>query len=61
MNSTLVEMVREYYMEGEDSGIELRCSKPCVVLEGKEWETQLNVKNKILDEMKNINYIWNEE
>lgn len=47
--TTLVEMVREYYMEGEDSGIELRCNKPCVVLEGKEWETQLStIKDSIV-------------
>ena len=36
--TTLVEMVREYYESGEDSGIELRCDKECRVLAGRDWK-----------------------
>lgn len=39
--TTLVDMIREYYENGEDSGIELNCLKSCAVLEGKNWEQQL--------------------
>lgn len=39
--TTLVEMVREYYESGEDSGIELRCEKNCRVLSGKDWKILL--------------------
>ena len=30
--TTLVEMVREYYENGEQSGVNLQCEKTCVVL-----------------------------
>lgn len=39
--TTLVEMIREYSENGADSGIELSCDKDCVVLSGRNWETQL--------------------
>lgn len=42
--TTLVEMIREYYEDGEDSGITLSCEKECSVLAGKEWETTLSTK-----------------
>lgn len=38
--TTLIEMIREYNEE-EDSGIVLNCDKKCVVLSGKNWESQL--------------------
>lgn len=41
--TALVDMVREYYQNGEDSGIELHCSKTCIVLEGRNWKTQLSM------------------
>lgn len=41
--TALVDMVREYYQNGEDSGIELHCSKMCIVLEGRNWKTQLSL------------------
>ncbi len=34
----LVEMIREYYESGEDSGIELQCDKNCRVLAGRDWK-----------------------
>lgn len=41
--TTLVDMIREYYENGEDSGIELNCQKECIVLEGRSWHSQLNL------------------
>lgn len=40
--TVLVDMIREYYNNGEDSGVELHCNKTCVVLEGRGWEAQLS-------------------
>lgn len=39
--TTLVEMIREYYESGEDSGIVLQCEKNCRVLAGRDWKTLL--------------------
>lgn len=39
--TALVDMIREYYENGEDSGIELTCEKSCAVLEGRNWKSQL--------------------
>lgn len=39
--TALVDMIREYYENGVESGIELQCSKTCVVLEGRNWKVQL--------------------
>lgn len=39
--TALVDMIREYYENGEDSGIELSCEKNCSVLEGRNWEANL--------------------
>lgn len=35
-------MLREYDLNGPDSGIELNCEKACVVLEGRNWELLLD-------------------
>ena len=43
--TALVDMIREYYENGEDSGIELKCDRTCSVLEGRNWKTQLAVLN----------------
>lgn len=40
--TVLVEMVREYYENGEDSGITLQCDKQCAVLGSMNWEAQLS-------------------
>lgn len=40
--TALVDMIREYYENGADSGVELKCDKTCVVLEGRNWETILS-------------------
>lgn len=39
--TTLVDMVREYYENGINSGIQLNSAKECAVLEGRNWKTQL--------------------
>lgn len=47
--TTLVEMIREYYENGRDSGIELSCPIACGVLEGRNWNVQLTAfRNSIL-------------
>lgn len=43
--TALVDMIREYYENGVDSGVELKCDKTCVVLEGRNWETILSTVN----------------
>lgn len=40
--TALVDMVREHYENGANSGIELQCGKKCVVLEGRNWQLQLS-------------------
>ena len=44
--TTLIGMIREFNLQGEDSGVQVTCSSPCVVVEGQSWEKQL----KELDE-----------
>ena len=47
--TTLVEMVREYYKNGEQSGVNLQCEKTCVVLEGRQWKVLLeNIHDSII-------------
>ncbi len=40
--TTLVDMIREYYENGINSGINLNCAKECVVLEGRNWKRLLS-------------------
>jgi hypothetical protein len=40
--TTLLDMVREYYLNGKDSGIELKCDKVCTFIEGRTWANQLS-------------------
>ncbi len=45
----LVDMVREYYENGKDSGVDLNCQVICGVLDGRNWKNQLSVfHNSIL-------------
>ena len=47
--STLIDMIREYYENGEQSGITLQCDKTCVVLEGRQWKILLeNIHDSIV-------------
>lgn len=46
--TTLVDMIREYNRNGEQSGITLICQKTCVVLEGCQWKVLLeNIHDSI--------------
>ena len=47
--TTLVDMIREYYENGEQSGVSLQCDKECVVLEGRQWKYLLdNIHDSIV-------------
>lgn len=47
--TTLIDMIREYYENGEQSGIFLQCDKTCVVLEGRQWKLLLrNIHDSIV-------------
>ena len=47
--TTLVDMIREYDQNGEQSGITLICLKTCVVLEGRQWKVLLeNIHDSIV-------------
>ena len=47
--TTLMDMIREYYENGEQSGITLQCQKTCVVLEGRQWKVLLeNIHDSIV-------------
>ena len=39
--TTLVEMIGEYFNNGNASGINYVCDKPCAVLAGRRWENSL--------------------
>ncbi|MCI1309896.1 MAG: ATP-binding protein [Lachnospiraceae bacterium] len=39
--TTLVDMIREYELQGTDSAVQISCEKPCVVVEGNSWKRQL--------------------
>lgn len=40
--TSLIEMIRDYYLQGEESGVELFCAKQCVVVEGNMWKEQIS-------------------
>lgn len=47
--TTLVEMIREYYEDGELSGIQLESSVPCRTLSGRDWKFILpSIENSII-------------
>lgn len=47
--TTLVDMIREYYENGEHSGVTLQCDKVCAVLEGRLWKILLeNIHDSIV-------------
>lgn len=43
VKTTLVDMIREYQLNGQDSGISLSCKRKCVVLEGNDWNSTLRI------------------
>lgn len=47
--TTLIGMIAEYAENGTDSGVELQCERPCVVLSGKRWQEDLaSIDNSIV-------------
>ena len=40
--TTLVEMVQEYVLNGQDTGIQVSCDCPCRVISGNTWQEQLS-------------------
>lgn len=47
--TTLVDMVREYFENGEQSGVSLQCDKTCIVLEGRQWKVLIeNIHDSIV-------------
>lgn len=44
--TTLVEMIREYYDSGENSGITLQCNRVCRVLSGRDWKILLDATHE---------------
>ena len=41
--TSLVDLIREYQLNGPESGINLSCKKKCVVLEGNDWKDNLSL------------------
>lgn len=39
--STMIRMVDDYYNNGRDSGIKLKCDVPCKSLHGRDWHNDL--------------------
>ncbi len=46
--TTLVEMIRDYYEDGEKSGIELICERPCRAVGGRDWHLILSVLHETI-------------
>lgn len=41
--TTLVDMLRQHMDLGQDSGVDVVCDVPCVVLEGRNWQLMLGI------------------
>ncbi|MCD8075186.1 MAG: translation initiation factor 2 [Lachnospiraceae bacterium] len=46
--TTLIEMISEFYESGADSGIDLKCDKPCRTLDGKDWKVILSLLHETI-------------
>ncbi|MCD8068941.1 MAG: translation initiation factor 2 [Lachnospiraceae bacterium] len=46
--TTLVEMIGEFYETGADSGINLKCDRPCRTIGGKDWKTLLSLLHETI-------------
>ena len=47
--TTLVSMIQEYEQNGEASAIQLQCQRPCMVIQGNNWQKMLSgVENSIV-------------
>ena len=60
--TTLIEMIRAYQLNGEQSGINISCKKKCVSLEGNDWQLllhQINDSIVFIDEGNSFVYSQN--
>ncbi len=39
--TTLIDMIRDYYENGESSGVKLQADKECMVLSGRNWKSDI--------------------
>ena len=47
--STMVDLVRQHSLNGENSGVNISCKKDCTVLTGIRWETEISgIKDSII-------------
>lgn len=47
--TTMVDMIREYELQGEDSAVSIQCRCACNVVEGNTWQKQLSaIENSIV-------------
>ena len=47
--TTLISMLSDYEEQGKQSGVTVKCNKPCRVLTSKDWEIRLeNIKDSIV-------------
>ena len=47
--STLIDLIAQYVRDGKNSGVVLRCDKPCIVLTSDLWEIRLSaIKDSIV-------------
>ena len=59
--TALVDMIREYYANGEDSGVELFCDRTCAVLEGRNWKAQLSMLQESCTIVKGVDTFFKEK
>ena len=60
--STLYRAIKQFENDGRASGIKLTCDRPCVILEGKNWENDLKeIKQSIVFVDEGAKFINTEE
>ena len=60
--STLYRAIKQFENDGRASGIKLTCDRPCVILEGKNWENDLKeIKQSIVFVDEGVKFINTEE
>ena len=60
--STLVEMIRQYGLYGDGSGITLSCKKNCTVLSGLRWKDEIaGIKDSIIFIDEGFNFVSSKE
>lgn len=60
--TALIDMIQDYYENGNASAVELHCDKQCTVLTGKTWEEQLSsMKDSIVFIDEGNNFVTSRE